>query len=322
MLVESISPHLNLGRVLVTGANGFIGSHLRSGSIAMVRRAAQAGEISADLLDFESLKRACKGIDTIIHCAGYAHAFDDKDPERYWRVNFDGTKNLLHAANELGVKRFIYLSSVKASESAGVGDWGNSLTKRPLSPYGFSKRAAEFEVLSVGQTSGMHVVNLRLAMVYGRGGKGNLERMAHAINKGWFPPLPETDNQRSVVHVNDVISAIYVCAENPHANGKTYVVCDSKCYSTKEIYDTIRRELKLPRRRFSVPIALLRAGGRMGDQMQKLFKTNLPLNSEVISKLIDSECYSAEPLRQELGWSARVNLIEGIREMLDDKKGL
>jgi nucleoside-diphosphate-sugar epimerase len=322
MLVESISSRVNLGQVLVTGASGFIGSHLRHGNIAMVRGAAQAGEISADLLDFDSLKRACIGIDTIIHCAGYAHAFDDKDPERYWRINFEGTKNLLQAASESDVKRFIFLSSVKASESVGAEYAGNSLINRPLSPYGLSKRAAEVEVLNVGQASDMHVVNLRLAMVYGHGGKGNLERMAHAIKKGWFPPLPKTDNRRSVVHVNDVISAIYACAKNPLANGKTYVVCDLSCYSTKEIYDTIRRELKLPLQRFTVPILSLRAGGQLGDWMQRILKRSLPLNSDVISKLIDSECYSAEPLKQELGWSTSINLTEGIREMLNDKKAL
>lgn len=317
-----ISSSLNLGRILITGASGFIGSRLRVGNVAMLRRASRIGDISADLLDVESLKQACKGIDTIVHCAGYAHAFDDKDPERYWRVNFDGTKNLLHAAQELGVNRFIFLSSVKASESVVDGKLGDTLENRLLSPYGMSKLAAETEVLNTGQASGMHVVNLRLAMVYGRGGKGNLERMAHAMKKRWFPPLPETGNRRSIVHVNDVVSSIYACAENPRANGKTYVVCDSTCYSTKEIYDTIRRELKLPKQRFTVPIVLLRAGGRIGDQMQTLLKRNLPLNSEVISKLIDSECYSAEPLKQELGWSARINLTEGVKEMLDDKKAL
>jgi nucleoside-diphosphate-sugar epimerase len=218
----------------------------------------------------------------------------------------------------MGVSRFVHLSSVKASDVSHDGSSNNSLTRSGFSPYGLSKLAAETEVLNVGQTAAMHVVNLRLAMVYGRGGKGNLERMARGIKRGWFPPLPETNNLRSVVHVNDVISAIYASAANPRANCKTYVVSDSTFYSTKEIYDTIRHQLKLPRQSFSVPISLLRACGVIGDQIQSCLKSGFPINSEVLAKLLNTECYSAEPIKQELGWSASINLTEGIREMLDD----
>jgi nucleoside-diphosphate-sugar epimerase len=254
----------------------------------------------------------------VIHCAGYAHAFNDTDPKHFWQINFEGTKNLLRAAKFMGVSRFVHLSSVKASDVSHDGSPHNAITRAALSPYGLSKLAAENEVLSVGQTTAMHVVNLRLAMVYGRGGKGNLERMARGIKKGWFPPLPETNNLRSVVHVNDVISAIYTAAANPRANCKTYVVSDLTCYSTKQMYDTIRHQLKLPRQRFSVPISLLRACGVIGDQIQPFLKSGFPINSEVLAKLLNTECYSAVPIKQELGWSACINLTEGIREMLDD----
>ncbi|MCZ7655575.1 MAG: NAD-dependent epimerase/dehydratase family protein [Rhodocyclaceae bacterium] len=95
----------------------------------------------------------------------------------------------------------------------------------------------------LARNTSMHVVNLRLAMVYGHGGRGNLERMARGIRAGWFPPLPDSGNRRSLVHVEDVVAAMGMVAQAPAANGRTYIVADPKAYSGREIYDAIRRGL-------------------------------------------------------------------------------
>lgn len=297
--------------VLIAGASGFIGRRLlRQGDRALVRRpAGLENEVVVALDDAVSLAFACEGIRTIFHCAGYAHAFSSSDPDAHWRINFEGTRNLLLAAGEAGVKRFVFLSSVKAMAEPGDACVDEDWPGEPLTPYGRAKRAAEDAVLEAGARYGMHVVNLRLAMVYGRGGRGNLERMARAIQAGWFPPLPDTGNRRSLVHVQDVVEVMRLVAERPEANGRTYIVADSRAYSGREIYQAIRAALSQgavsPAPTFTVPAGLLRAAGRLNGRL-----------GEIVDRLIGSACYSPARIEHELGWRARIGLTKGLREML------
>lgn len=307
-----------MGHSLVTGASGFIGRRLlEEGDRALLRHAAAIpGTVVGDLLAPESLAAACEGIGSVFHCAGYAHAFTSSDPDAHWRINCEGTRNLLKAAGEAGVRRFVFLSSVKAMAEPGDACVDEDWPGEPDTPYGRAKRAAEEAVLEAGAKYGMHAVNLRLAMVYGRGGRGNLERMARGIRAGWFPPLPDTGNRRSLVHVDDVAAVMRLVARAPVASGRTYIVADPKAYSGREIYDAIRSALgKLPAR-WRVPAALLRSGGRLGDGLGKLTGLALPLNSEVTERLLGSACYSPARIERELGWRAGIGLANGVREML------
>lgn len=303
---------------LTTGATGFIGARLlQPGDRALVRIAGNIqNAVIGDLLDPASLAVACAGIDTVFHCAGYAHAFVSSDPDAHWRINFEGTRNLVSAAGKAGVKRFVFLSSVKAMAEPGDKCVDEDWPGEPVTPYGKAKRAAEDAVLEAGIRYGMHVVNLRLAMVYGHGGRGNLERMAQGIRAGWFPPLPEMGNRRSLVHVDDVVAALRLVAEAPAANGRTYIVADPHAYSGREIYDAIRAVSPAPTLRWSVPAGVLRAGGKLGDALGSVLRRPLPLSSEVVERLLGSACYSPARIERELGWRARVGLAEGLQEML------
>ena len=130
-----------------------------------------------------ALTAACAGVETVFHCAGYAHAFSalsGDDAARHREINFEGTRNLVEAAGQAGVKRFVFLSSVKAMAEPGAACADEDFPGEPATAYGQAKRAAEAAVLEAGRRYGMHVVNLRLAMVYGAGGRGNLERMGQA----------------------------------------------------------------------------------------------------------------------------------------------
>jgi UDP-glucose 4-epimerase len=306
---------------LVTGATGFIGSRLlQRGDLALVRTGIQArGAKVGNILDPVSLSVACEGVDTIFHCAGYAHTFSGTDPNAHWRINYEGTCNLLRAAGESGVKRFVFLSSVKAMGDPGQFCADENWPGDPVTPYGRAKRAAEESVLEAGSKFGMHVVNLRLAMVYGRAGRGNLERMARAIRSGWFLPISETGNRRSLVHVDDVVMVMRMVAQRREANGGTYIVADPRQYSVREIYDSIRIALRKPAIGWAVPAELLRLSGRMGDLMGAVLRRPLPINSDAMSRLLDSACYSPAKIERELGWRARVDLIQGMREMLTDE---
>lgn len=295
-------------KTLVTGATGLIGRRLMQPDYrALVRNPAGfRHEVAGDLLDRRSLQSACNRIEVIFHCAGHAHAFSAGPTDIHHDVNFVGVKNLLEAAGQAGVKRFVFLSSVKAMAEPGDKCVNEDWPGEPLSPYGRAKRAAEEAVLDAGVQFGMHVVNLRLAMVYGHGGRGNLERMARAIRSGWFPALPETGNKRSLVHVQDVVDVMRLVAESPRASGKTYIVAESKAYSGREIYEAIRTALGISRDpAFTLPAGLLRTAARINGRL-----------AEVVDRLIGSACYSPARLECELGWQSRISLAEGLSEML------
>jgi nucleoside-diphosphate-sugar epimerase len=304
--------------VLITGATGFIGRRLRRpGERILVRRPVDDPDaVVGDLADPASLARACEGVDTVFHCAGLADASAFSDPDAHWRINFEGTRNLVEAAGGAGVRRFLFLSSVKAMAEPGENCVDEDWPGEPATAYGQAKRAAEEAVLEAGAKYGMHVVNLRLAMVYGRGGRGNLERLARALRAGWFPLLPETGNRRSLVHVADVVAAMRLVAQHPGASGRTYIVADPHAYSGREICEAIRAVPPAPTFRWRAPAWALRAGGRLGDALGALLRRPLPLNSEVVSRLLDSACYSPARIERELGWRARVSLADGVREML------
>lgn len=308
--------HVSFGNVLVTGATGFIGGRLRAGNRALVRKKQNEDDVVGDLCDLNSLRTSCKNIDTVFHCAGLAHVRQVASADEYWKVNFEGTKNLVQAAGLSGVRRIVFLSSVKAMMPADDACITESDGGKPSSFYGQSKLAAEEAVLEGGVKFGMHVVNLRLAMVYGHGGRGNLERMVRGVQAGWFPPLPETWNRRSLLHVNDALSAIHLVARDSRANGATYIVADAQQYSGKKIYDAIREALGLPPIAWRAPASFLRAAGRLGDYLERHVNLRSPITGEVVNRLLGSECYLPIKIEQSLGWRSQMTLPQGLLELL------
>ena len=292
---------------LITGATGFIGRRLVApGDRALVRRPAGfAHEVVGALEDAGALARACADVETVFHCAGIAEAAAHADPDRHWRINFEGTKNLLEAAGRAGVRRFVFFSSVKAMAEPGDECVDEDGPGEPATAYGRSKRAAEAAVLAMGAKYGMHVAILRLAPVYGRGGGGNLARLARGLRAGWFPRLPETGNRRSLVHVEDVVEAARLVATRPEANGRTYIVAHPEPVSTAALCAAICAIPPSPTFSWSLPAWPLRAAGRLHPRLQ-----------EIVERLLGSACYSPARIERELGWRARVGLEEGLREML------
>jgi nucleoside-diphosphate-sugar epimerase len=312
---------------LVTGASGFIGGRLlaelgRNGVLSRTlsrTRHDSLGAFVGDLTDAASLKPVCEAVDTVFHCAGYAHAFsaaNQNEAVRHQTINFEGTRNLVGAAGQSGVKRFVFLSSVKAMAEPGECCVDEDWPGRPETDYGRAKRAAEEVVIEAGDRYGMHVVNLRLAMVYGSGGRGNLERMGRLIRRGLFPPLPETGNHRSLVHVDDVVSAMRLVADDARANGKTYIVAGAEAPSGRQLYDAICEALGLSKVSWAVPAGVLQATGRLGTLAGRLSGRRLPLDSEIVERLLGSAWYSPARIERDLGWRARVSLSAGLREML------
>lgn len=313
--------------ILVSGASGFIGQRLVSRLCTdgqacrpLVRiQGGGASAVVADLADRDALTGACSGVASVLHCAGYAHAFSSLSGDasaKHWAVNFEGTRNLVEAAGQAGVKRFVFLSSVKAMAEPGEVCADENFPGLPETAYGQSKLAAEQAVLAAGQRYGMHVVSLRLSMVYGAGGRGNLERMGHLVKSGVFPPLPETGNHRSLVHVDDVVSAIRMVADDDRANGRTYIVAGREAPSGRGLFDALRQAQGLPPCNWSVPASALSMAAKLGDGLEKLAGRRLPLDSEVVDRLLKSAWYSPARIERELGWRAKVSLMDGLSEML------
>ena len=312
--------------ILITGATGFIGARvhadMRKLGVAtrlLVRRPDQMpGSVYGCLTDTHTLQNACTGVDLVFHCAGHAHAFHSlsgTEAKHHWQVNFEGTRNLVEAAGQAGVRRFVFLSSVKAMAEPGDLCVDEDLPGLPDTAYGQSKRAAEEAVIEAGKRYGMHVVNLRLTMAYGSGGWGNLERMGRLIKKGWFPPLPETGNHRSLVHVDDVVAAMRQVADDDRAKGQTYIIAGQEAPSGRELYNAIRKALGRPASRWTVPELMLRTAARLGDSLEVAFGRRMPLDSEALDRLLGSAWYSPAKIARELGWRARVRLDDGLREM-------
>jgi len=313
--------------ILISGASGFIGGRLlralSAEGIVCRTLSRKPGKYEnafvANLWDAVGLVEACTGVECVFHCAGYAHAFASRssaDDVLHWKVNFEGTCNIVEAAAKAGVRQFVFLSSVKAMAEPGTTCADEDFSGAPVTAYGQSKRAAEQHVLDIGKQYGMHVVNLRLAMVYGAGGHGNLERMANLVKCGWFPPLPETGNHRSLIHVNDVVAAMRLVANNTQANGKTYIVAAPESPSGRRLYDALRLALGMPRCKWAVPAALLRAAALGGDTLERLSRTRMPLNSDVIDRLLGSAWYSPARIERELGWHPEVSLVNGLVELV------
>lgn len=314
--------------ILVSGALGFIGRHvvsrLSAEGVAFRQLVRQPGaglsSVTGDLADPNSLVLACSKVTSVFHCAGYAHAFSTlsgEDAAKHWAVNFEGTRNLLEAAGRAGVRSFVFLSSVKAMAEPGDSCVDESFPGDPETAYGQSKLVAEQAVLEAGRSYGMHVVNLRLAMVYGSGGRGNLERMGRLVKRGLFPPLPETRNHRSLVHVDDVVSAMRLVARDGRANGRTYIIASQDAPSGRGLFDALRQVQGLRPCRWSIPASLLWGGAKVGDCLEKLAERRLPLDSEAVDRLLNSAWYSPARIERELGWRAQVSLVDGLSEMLN-----
>jgi UDP-glucose 4-epimerase len=316
--------------VLVTGATGFIGQHLvnallEEGASVIVlsrRPPSETGRkyktVVGDLTNPATLEGICDDVDIVFHLGGYAHALDqlDEDSEKInWEVTVEGTRALVGQSLKAGVERFIFFSSVKAMGEGGESCIDETMDSQAASSYGKAKREAEKLVLESGR-QGMSPTVFRLPMVYGPGCKGNLPRMIRAVARGYFPPLPETGNRRSMVDVRDVVQAALLAAGSPSASGKIYIVTDGQAYSTRQIYDWIRAALSLPTRQRAIPMSMLRIIAHIGDVVAGVIGRRFVFDSDALVKLTGSAWYSSEKISRELNYRPAHTLKDSLPEMV------
>jgi nucleoside-diphosphate-sugar epimerase len=315
---------------LVTGATGFIGRALchrlrqEGARVRALARGAVPGDgawdeaVAADLT--ATLPAGTmEDVDCVFHLAGKVHALSElsEDPDEYRRLNVDGTRRLLEAAASAAVERFVLFSSVKAMGEGTTRELDESEPPRPQTAYGRSKLEAEELVREFSGGAGRHGVVLRLPLVYGVGNKGNLYRMIAAIDRGLFPPLAETGNRRSMVHVGNAVDAALLASTHPGARDRTFIVSDGRDYSTRELYEAICRGLGRTVPSWNIPLSVLRAAGRAGDLVGRLRGKRFHVDSDAVDKLVESAFYSSARITSTLGFQPRSTFAEALPAILD-----
>ncbi|MEO8342476.1 MAG: SDR family oxidoreductase [Gallionella sp.] len=309
-------------RFLISGANGFVGKPLcaellRQGHTvrAAVRSSAQlpdgtevvtVGDIDSDT-DWAD---ALRGVDTVIHLAARVHVMKDKaaDPlTEFFKVNLYGTSNLAQQAASAGVKRFVYVSSIKVNgeQTTEERPFVESDVPDPQDPYAISKLQAEQDLQRIAQETGLEVVIVRPPLVYGSGVKGNFIRLLTAIDKGIPLPLAGAHNLRSLVYVGNLVDALIACATHPAAIGQTYLVSDGEDVSTAMLVEKIAHAFGHNNRSFYFPPDILRAVSAVLGR------------AEQVDRLFGSLRVSDAKIRSELGWVPPYTLEQGLRATAD-----
>jgi len=306
--------------VLVTGATGFVGqtlvrrlvSHEGHDVRCAIRKQRDGlegtthvhvvGEVDAST----DWQRALVDVDCVMHLAARVHVMRDTvaDPlADFRRVNTEGTLNLARQAAAAGVRRLVYLSSIKVNGETTVPDrpfTPNDLAA-PQDPYGISKHEAEIGLREIVRTTEMQVVIIRPTLVYGKDAKGNFKSLMSIVARGVPLPLASIHNLRSFVGIDNLVDFIITCLERPAAANETFLVSDGQDMSTTELVRGMAQAAGVPARLLPVPVWALQAGASLlgkGDAVQRLCG-NLQVD---ISKS-----------RQLLGWNPPFSVDEGLK---------
>lgn len=305
--------------ILVTGAAGFVGSSLVNrlnldGIQTRIAIRNQTGLVhqGCQIVKVDSLaasndwSHGLVKVSVVIHMAARVHMMNDSsaDPLVDFRlVNVDGTLNLARQAADVGVKRFVFISSVKVNgESTLPGQaFTESDTSNPQDAYGVSKHEAEVGLRELGAQTGMEIVIIRPPLVYGPGVKANFASLMRAVQRGWPLPLGAIRNQRSLVALDNLVNFIVTCISHPLAANQTFLVSDGHDLSTTELVRGLANASDVPARLLPVPVWALHAMANFlgkGDALQRLCG-NLQVD---ISKA-----------RILLGWVPPISVEEGLR---------
>jgi nucleoside-diphosphate-sugar epimerase len=308
--------------IVLTGATGFLGARLadqidRQGGLnltCLVRKAVPAGrgrEVVIKGLDASSDWSAIlKNQNVVIHAAARAHIMKEEvtDPlAEYRRVNVDGTLNLARYAVEAGVKRFVFISSIKVNgEQIAPGrPFTCDDTPTPKDPYAISKLEAEQGLQQIALETGMEVVIIRPPLVYGPGVKGNFASMIKLVEKGLPLPFGAIDNRRSLVGLDNLVDLIITCIDHPNAANQVFLVSDGEDLSTSGLLRRVAKAMGKPSRLIPVPAGLLQLGATV-------------LGKKAIGqRLLGSLQVDISSTRERLDWTPPVSVDEGLRRCFE-----
>jgi UDP-glucose 4-epimerase len=250
---------------------------------------------------------ALANVDKIVHLAARVHVMNDKSTDplaEFRRVNVEGTANLARQAAAAGVRRFVYLSSIKVNGE--FTQEGHPFTAddapAPADPYGVSKHEAEQALRQIAADTGMEVVIIRPPLVYGPGVKANFESMMRWLARGVPLPLAAvTHNRRSLVALANLVDLIVTCLNHPAGANQTFLVSDGEDLSTAQLLKRIGAALGRQARLFYVPPSMLKLGAQVANK------------PDIYQRLYGSLQLDITKTRRLLGWTPPVSVDEGLR---------
>lgn len=310
-------------RIFLTGSTGLIGSVVARKLIKRpeyelmlaVRRLANYlihCQVIIGNIDSQSdWSFSLQQVEVLIHCAARVHVMQEIETDSlsaFRAVNVEGTLRLARAAAAAGVRRFIFLSSVKVfgEESAPGRPFTTDDPLVPSDAYSISKMEAEQGLLALAVETGMEVVIIRPPLVYGPGVKANFLSMMQWLQRGIPLPLGAIDNRRSLVALDNLVDLIVTCIEHPAAANQVFLVSDGEDLSTPELLRRMGQALDRPARLLPVPASLLELGASLLGKRR------------VAQRLCSSLQVDISKTRELLGWKPRVSVDEALRKTAMD----
>ncbi len=304
-------------RALVTGANGFVGRALCPHLVALEHEVVpvvrQPGGVVAERIvhDEASWKAALEGCDTVIHLAARAHIMHDSardSLQRFRANNVDPTMELATLAVAAGVRRVVFMSSIKVNGEETVPGlrFRPDDPPCPKDPYAISKWEAEQGLLEIAQRTDLEVVIIRPPLVYGPGVKGNFASLIKWVKNGVPLPLGAVQNHRSMIALENLVSFTALCADidaSPNAKGQVFLVSDGEDVSTAELLRRVAKAYRCSNRLFSVPVGLMCSVARWVGK------------SSLADRLLGSLAIDDSKARQMLGWCPAVSMDEQLKRM-------
>jgi len=306
-------------KVLITGANGFIGSALMGrleaepgldtvGAVRTLRTSAResAGlHAVGDIGPNTDWGEALAGIQSVVHCAGRAHVMLAKSADplpEYRRTNVEGTLTLARQAAKAGVERLVYISSIGVNGNVSRRPFRESDVPNPVEPYAVSKYEAEQGLSALAEASDMEVVIIRPPLVYGAGAPGNFGTLMKWMQRGVPLPFGAINNRRTLVGLDNLVDLIVTCLHHPAAPNQVFLAGDDEDLSTTDLLRRIGRALGKPARLIPVPARLLEiaaiAGGRRA----------------LARRLLGSLQVDIGKARAKLGWKPPLSVDEALRK--------
>ncbi|EJZ19493.1 SDR family oxidoreductase [Rhizobium sp. Pop5] len=304
-------------RCLVTGAAGFVGSPLvkrlqvekicdlvvttRSQTSAF---APDVGHFPIEITEGTDWMAALDGVDVIVHLAARVHIMNDRaaDPlAEFRRTNTAATLNLAEQAARAGVKRFVFVSTIKVNGEENNRPFRYDDTPKPIDPYGISKLECEIGLREIAARTGMEVVIIRPPLVYGPGARGNFALLVNLVRKKLPLPFASLRNRRTLVAVQNLVDLIITCMGHPAAGGETFLAGDGEDLSTPELVRGIAVGLGVKPALLSFPPALLHLAAKAVGK------------EAVYQRLCSSLQVDISHTRDVLGWSPVVTPREGLK---------
>jgi nucleoside-diphosphate-sugar epimerase len=321
-------------KILITGANGFIGSYLCASLLEagyeVVGAARKKQGLAAGVKFYKIEQLGSKtdwgncldGVDYVIHLAALVHQMENTKGQEslYQEINIEGTRRLAKIAASKGVRRFIFASSVKAM--AGATPVDKPMTERgvfnPDDDYGKSKLESERVLAKICSSTEMEWLILRLPLVYGPGVKGNMYRLLRLVHDYNILPFGKVNNKRGMIFIGNLVALIMESIGNPNAANETFLVSDNDDLSTSRLIQLIASSMEnksislIP-----VPGGVYLLAGGILRAFEKITGSTLFISAEALSRLTGSLAIDSSHCQKSLNWSPPYSVEQGIREMVD-----